>query len=136
MIWSLLFGALPGLAKQGLSYLQSKNDTELAKMGLSRDVATSVVASETTRAVSALDAFKAMLSHPVFWIAWGLGALPVMAYHAAVFWVSIFPFWGWVVLEVPAAQAKFAETVVGNVFLLTGASSVVAGVAHAWATKK
>jgi hypothetical protein len=123
---------IPGLAKSLLGYLQSKNDTELAKLGLSRDVTNAIVAADTQRYSGTLDVYKLMLSHPVFWIAWGLGVFPVMLYHAAIFFVSTFPFWGWVVQEVPAAQSKFAETVVGNVFLLTGASTVVAGLASAW----
>lgn len=130
-MWGLLT-MIPGLAKGLLGYLQSKNDVELAKLGLSRDATVSIVGSESRRQEGALDVYKLMLSHPVFWIAWGLGVFPVMLYHASIFWVSIFPFWGWTVLKAPLDQLKFAETVVGNVFLLTGTSTVVAGLAQAW----
>jgi hypothetical protein len=131
-MWSFLSLIFPGLAKGLLGYLQSRNDTELAKLGLSRDVAVSVVSSESKRQEAALDVYKLMLSHPVFWIAWGLGVFPVMLYHSSIFWVSIFPFWGWEVLKAPPDQLEFAKTVVGNVFLLTGTSTVVAGLAQAW----
>ena len=123
---------IPGLAKSLLGYLQTRNDTELAKLGLAKEATVSIVASESKRQEGALDVYKLMLSHPVFWIAWGLGVFPVMLYHAAVFWVSIFPFWGWTVLRAPFDQLEFAKTVVGNVFLLTGTSAVVAGLAQAW----
>ena len=131
-MWSFLTLIFPGLAKSLLGYLQSRNDTELGKLGLSRDATVSIVGSESRRQEAALDVYKLMLSHPVFWIAWGLGVFPVMLYHASVFWVSIFPFWGWEVLKAPADQLEFAKTVVGNVFLLTGTSTVVAGLAQAW----
>jgi hypothetical protein len=123
---------IPGLAKSLLGYLSQRNDTELAKLGLSRDATTAIVASETKRSEGAFSVYKEMLNHPVFWVAWGLGVFPVMLYHAAIFFVSIFPFWGWTVLKVPPDQIEFSKTVVGNVFLLTGASTVVAGIAAAW----
>jgi hypothetical protein len=130
-MWTILT-MIPGLAQSLLGYLQTRNDTQLAKLGLARDSTAAIVAVEGKRQDAALDVYKLMLSHPVFWIAWGLGVFPVMLYHAAIFWVSIFPFWGWTVLRAPPDQLAFANTVVGNVFLLTGTSTVVASLAQAW----
>jgi hypothetical protein len=59
---------------------------------------------------------NAAMSHPVWWVAWGLGVFPVFLYHASIFWVSTFPFWGWVVLKAPADALDFAKLVVGSMF--------------------
>lgn len=130
-----LFGlltSLPDMIKGLFGYLNKRQDTAALANGNAKEVDVAIVQSETARQGKALDVYSAMLSHPIFWVAWGLGVIPVMTYHAAVFFVSTFPFWGWTVLKVPPDQLEFSKTVVGNVFLLTGASTVVAGIAHAW----
>lgn len=130
-MWGLLT-SIPGFLNGLLGYLNKKQDTAAVFNGNSKDVAIAAIQSETARRLGALDVYKQLLSHPVFWIAWGLGVLPVMLWHASVFFVSTFPMWGWTVLKVPPEQIEFGKTVVGNVFMLTGASTVVAGIAQAW----
>lgn len=132
---SWLFGlitSLPDLIKGLFGYLNKREDTSVARSGDAKDVGVAIVQAEGKRQERALSVYEVMLSHPIFWIAWGLGVLPVMLYHACIFWVSTFPFWGWSILKVPADQTAFSQTVVGNVFLLTGASTIVAGIAQAW----
>ena len=136
-----LLTALPDLIKSWFGLQSKKLDTAAIASGNAKDVDVSIVQAESARTAGALDAYKEMLKHPVFWIAWGLGVFPVMTYHATVFLVSTFPYlWFWLtnipasqaVLKVPQDQIEFGKTVVGNVFLLTGASTVVAGIAQAW----
>jgi hypothetical protein len=115
--------------------LNKKEDTAVVQSGNSKDVSVAIVQAEGRRQERALSVYEIMLNHPIFWIAWGLGVLPVMLWHASIFWVSTFPFWGWLVLKVPPEQIEFSKTVVGNVFLLTGTSTIVAGIAHAWNKK-
>jgi hypothetical protein len=124
--------AIPDLIKGLFGWLNKKEDTAVVTNTNSKDVSVAVVQAEASRQHDALDVYKQMLSHPIFWCAWGLGVFPVMTYHAAVFFVSTFPMWGWKVLKVPTDQIEFSKTVIGNVFLLTGASTVVAGIASAW----
>jgi hypothetical protein len=133
-LWKLVTD-LPGLLKDLLGYMGKREDTKVSASVNAKDVSTAIVQSETERNKGVVNVTLAMMNHPIFWCAWGLGVFPVFAYHAAVFWVSTFPFWGWTVLKVPPDQMEFAKTVVGSVFTLTGTSAVIAGLAAAW-TKK
>jgi hypothetical protein len=133
-LWKLVTD-LPGLLKDLFGYMGKREDTKVSASVNAKDVSTAIVQSETERNKGVVNVTLAMMNHPIFWCAWGLGVFPVFAYHAAVFWVSTFPFWGWTVLKVPPDQIEFSKTVVGSVFTLTGTSAVIAGLAAAW-TKK
>jgi hypothetical protein len=133
MTW--LLNALTGLPAflQGLlGWLNKKEDTTVDLSNNAKDVATSAIQSETSRQSNVKDIALVMMSHPIFWVAWGFGVFPVLLYHAAVYWVSTFPFWGWVVHKVPHEELAYGQTVIGSVFMLTGASTLVAGIVHAW----
>src|SRR5690242_5108951 len=135
MLASLLLG-LPGVLNGLLSYLNKKQDTALEQFRVGntngKEVSIAVIQAEIARQNASKETILNGMNHPIWWVAWGLGVFPVLLYHASIFWVSIFPFWGWTVLEVPAAQAAFAQLVVGSIFGLTGASMVVTGIAKAW----
>jgi hypothetical protein len=133
-LWRLVTD-LPGLLKELLGYLGKREDTKVNASDNAKDVSVAIVQSETSRNNNVRDVTLAMMNHPIFWCAWGLGVFPVFLYHASIFWVSTFPFWGWKVLKVPPDQMEFAQTVVGSVFTLTGTSAVISGLAAAW-TKK
>jgi hypothetical protein len=75
------------------------------------------------------------MGHPVFWIAWALGVLPVMLYYGSIFWVSTFPALGWEVAKAPADALEFAHQITNWMFGIAGASSLVAGVSQAWAKR-
>jgi hypothetical protein len=130
-IFSLLTG-FPGFLTGLLSYLNKKQDTAAIFNGNSKDVAVAVIQAETSRLNGVKDMTLAMMSHPVFWVAWGLGVFPVLLYHASIFFVSTFPVVGWTVLKVPHDEIDFGRMVIGSVFTLTGASTVVSGLAQAW----
>jgi hypothetical protein len=123
---------IPGFLNGLLAYLNKKQDTSAVFDGNSKDVAIAVVQAEMARNAAVKDVTSAMLSHPTFWIAWSFGVFPVLLYHSAVFFVSTFPAYGWTVLKVPDVELEYGRMVVGSVFTLTGASTVVAGIAHAW----
>jgi hypothetical protein len=125
---AFLQGILPSL----LSWLNKKEDTTVDRSNNAKEVATAAIASETARQSNVKDIALVMMSHPIFWVAWGVGVFPVLLYHASVYWVSTFPFWGWVVHKVPAAELAYGQTVISSVFMLTGASTLVAGIVHAW----
>ncbi|WP_368508101.1 hypothetical protein [Bradyrhizobium lupini] len=132
---SALLG-LPALLTQFMGglfgWLNKKQDVAVTENTNARDVTTAALQMETSHFSDVKDVTMAMMSHPVFWIAWGLGVFPVMLYHAAIFFVSTFPALGWTVLKVPDVELEYARLVVGSVFTLTGASTVVAGLASAW----
>lgn len=137
VVFGLLAQLLPGL----FGWLNKREDTRVVENNNSATVSTALIRNDSVRISAVRDVTLAMMSHPVFWCAWGLGVFPVLTYHALIFFVSTFPhFWLWAtgipanraVLEVPAAQMEYARLVVGSVFTLTGVSTVVAGIASAW----
>jgi len=130
-----LFGLasfLPDLLNGLLSWLNKKEDTAVVENNNAKDVSVAIVQSETSHGAVVRDVTMAMMSHPVFWVAWGIGVFPVLLYHGAIYFVSTFPMIGWTVLKVPHDELAFGQMVVGSVFTLTGASTLVAGLAHAW----
>lgn len=133
-IFSLLT-SLPGFLNGLLAYLQKKQDADVAKNTNAKDVGIAVVQAETARYQAAASVLQVAMGHPVFWIAWALGVLPVMLYYASIFWVSTFPALGWSVLKAPADALEFAHQITGWMFGIAGASSLVAGVAQAWAKR-
>jgi hypothetical protein len=123
---------IPGLLNGLLAYLDKKQDTSAVFDGNSKDVAVALIQAEVAKNAAVKDVTSAMLSHPTFWVAWGVGVFPVLFYHAAIYFVSTFPACGWTVLKVPDVELEYGRLVVGAVFTLTGASTVVSGIAHAW----
>jgi hypothetical protein len=129
----LNLGALLPQVITGLfGWLNKKQDTHVVENNNSATVSTEVIRNDTAHIAAVRDVTMAMLNHPVFWCAWGLGVFPVLLYHAAIFFVSTFPVLGWTVLKVPDVELEYARLVVGSVFTLTGTSTVVAGIASAW----
>jgi hypothetical protein len=129
----LNLGALLPQVITGLfGWLNKKEDTRVVENNNSVTVSTAVVQNDTSHIAAVRDVTMAMLNHPVFWVAWGLGVFPVLLYHACIFFVSTFPALGWTVLKVPNEELEYARLVVGSVFTLTGTSTVVAGIASAW----
>lgn len=133
-LFSLLTG-LPGFLTGLLGYLQKKQDTAALQNSNAKDVGIAVVQAEVARQANAASVVKVAMGHPVWWVAWTIGVFPVLLYYASIFWVSTFPWWGWTVLAAPADALDFAKLVVGSMFTIGGASSVIAGVAHAWAKR-
>jgi hypothetical protein len=129
----LNLGALLPQVITGLfGWLNKKEDTHVVQSNNSATVSTEVIRNDSTRIAAVRDTTLAMMNHPIFWIAWGLGVFPVLLYHAAIFFVSTFPVFGWTVLKVPHEELEYARLVVGSVFTLTGTATVVAGIASAW----
>jgi hypothetical protein len=133
-LFSLLTN-IPGFLNGLLAYLNKRQDTAVARSADAKDVTISTVQAEVTRLQLLKELSGAAMNHPIWWFAWAIGVFPVLTYHAAVYWVSVFPWWGWTVLQVPAEQAEFGRTVVGWMFGIGGASSLVTGLAHAWKTR-
>jgi hypothetical protein len=132
---SALFGLLtgiPGFLNGLLAYLNKRQDTAVIFDTNSKDVALAAVQAEVSRMNAATSVISAAMGHPIWWFAWGLGVFPVLLYYASIFFVSTFPFWGWEVLKAPADALDFAKLVTGSMFAIGGASSLVAGLAHAW----
>jgi hypothetical protein len=137
-MWEMLKGLfgltalLPKIVDGTFSWLNKKQDTAVVQNNNAASVSSAIVQSETARNADVKDIALVMMSHPIFWVAWGLGVFPVLAYHAAIYFVSTIPALGWTVLKVPDIELAYGDKVVGSVFMLTGASTVVAALTHAW----
>ena len=134
IIFSLLTG-IPGFLNGLLAYLQKRQDTAVIQSGNSKDVSIAVVQAEVARVQVAASVLQVAMGHWTFWLAWTVGVFPVMLYYACIFFVSTFPTYGWAVLKAPPDALEFGHTVANWMFGISGASSLVAGVAQAW-TKK
>jgi hypothetical protein len=138
MIWSLLSG-IPGLLNGLLTYLNKKQDNALEQFRIGntngKDVSIAVVLAEQARINALKDVTISAMSHPVWWLAWCLGVFPVFTYYACIFWVSTFPGLGWVILKAPPDALEYARLVVGSMFGIAGASSIVTGIAQAWSKR-
>jgi hypothetical protein len=133
MSWLItLLTSVPQLLTGLFGWLNKKEDTRVVENNNSATVSAAVIRNDTAHIAAVRDVTLSMMNHPVFWVAWGLGVVPVMLYHAAIFFVSTFPALGWTVLKVPDVELEYARLVVGSVFTLTGTSTVVAGIASAW----
>lgn len=127
MAWFL--SLLPSLFKGIFGWLGKLTDAKTAANAEAGAVQTAAMQAD----VALVSAYTtAAMSHPIFWIAWGLGVFPVLGYHACIFFVSTFPAYGWVVQKVPDVELAYGQTVVGSVFVLTGATSLISGIASSW----
>jgi hypothetical protein len=133
-LFSLLTG-IPGFLNGLLAYLQKKQDTAVIQNSNAKDVGIAIVQAETTRLQAAASVLQVAMGHWAFWVAWGIGVFPVMLYYASIFFVSTFPMLGWEVLKAPADALEFGHSVTNWMFGISGASSLVAGVAQAWAKR-
>lgn len=133
-LFSLLAG-IPGFLTGLLTYLNKRQDTAVAQNTNAKDVGISVVQAEVSRIQAASSVLQVAMGHPVFWIGWAIGVLPVMLYYGSIFWVSTFPWLGWEVQRAPADALAFGHQVTNWMFGIAGASSLVAGVAQAWSKR-
>lgn len=134
-LFSLLTG-LPGFLNGVLSYLNKKQDNALEQFRIGntngKEVSVAVVLAEKARMDALKDVTLSAMSHPIWWVAWGLGVFPVLSHHALIYWVSTFPGLGWTILKVPPDQIEFGKIVVLSMFGIGGASALVTTVANAW----
>jgi hypothetical protein len=92
MSWLIsLLTSVPQLLTGLFGWLNKKEDTRVVENNNSATVSTAVIQNDTAHIAAVRDVTMAMLNHPVFWVAWGLGVFPVLLYHAAIFFVSTFP---------------------------------------------
>jgi hypothetical protein len=137
-LFSLLTG-LPGFLNGLLTYLNKKQDNALEQFRIGntngKEVSIAVVQAELARVQSMQAVTINAMSHPIWWVAWSLGVFPVLAYHACVYIVSIFPGLEWTVLKVPAEQAEFGRIIVNWMFGIGGASALVSGVSQLWSKR-
>lgn len=121
-----------GLLTSVMSWLNKREDVAAVQSTNAATATGALVQADIAHTNAIRDVTTQMFSHPVFWVAWAFGVFPVLLYHACIYFVSTFPMLGWTVLKVPHDELEFGQMVIGSVFTFTGASSVVAGLAHAW----
>lgn len=110
-----------------------------AQTGLAAAEAAAVVQAEAARVAAQANAQMAAMSHPVWWVAWGLFVLPVAFYDAAIHVKSLLCMLSadakvcnaaWVILEVPKEIESWDMYVVLSMFGLAVTSSVVTSIVN------
>lgn len=100
---------------------------------LAVDLAVKEIEAERDRRQAQKDLGIAAMSHPVWWVAWGLFVIPVGIYHATIFILSTLgiPPCGkiivtgcFTVLEVPADQKALSTAVIQYLFLAQAGAGV------------
>lgn len=128
-------GGSKALIQSGIDLWAKKMGVDLEKFKASTDSdkanSLAAIGYDGKRVDAHVQVIMQAMNHPIFWVAWGLFVLPVGLHHAAVFWVSTFPFWGWPVLEVPAMQAETAKQIVGTIFLAQAGTGITAAIVDA-----
>lgn len=118
--------------------VKNLSDTHAAvvasQTGLATEQTKAVVSAEIARQNVVGSLMMAMMSHPIWWIAWCLFVLPVGIYDALIHLKSILcPFLGsacqWDILRVPATQESWDMYVVLSFFGIFAASGVVTSIA-------
>lgn len=134
-----LLAMIPGFLNGLVTWLNKREDTALEKFRVDtvsgKEVSIELIKGEIARTNSLRDVGIAAMNHPIWWAAWALGVFPVLGYHAAVFWVSIFPGLGWTILKVPPDQLEFGKLVVQYMFGIGGVTAVTGTIMSRWAKR-
>ncbi len=103
---------------------QARLDAQTDEARLDADIKIKQIEADIDRQQAASRFSLGQMNHPIWWAAWIVFVLPIGVYHAAIFFVSTFPFWGWPVERVPPAQEEWARLIVLSIF---GAQIVAGG---------
>lgn len=138
MIWRLLgfvFGGKSPLDALTDTYLKYK-DSEVESERIRADLARRQIDAEVEHRANQVDVVKAGMQHRIFWVAWGLAALPTAAWHGwgmldSMLWDgSLLPD----VAALPPQLKEYADTVWQNIFYTGGAVAGATGAASVIAT--
>jgi hypothetical protein len=130
-MWEWLGNLLAGPVVTGLlnaykAKLAATNATDEAALSL----AVAQINAEIARKAAQKDLGIASMSHPVWWMAWGLFVIPVGLYHATIFLLSTFGVdpHTFAVLKVPAEEQALSQSVIEYLFLAQSTSGVIGAV--------
>ena len=129
-MWTFLGSLIGGPVVNGLlKAYQSKLEAQNTRDAKAAELAVEDIRAEIARRGAQRDLGIAAMSHPVWWVAWGLFVIPVGLYHATIFILSTLGIGPetYAVLKVPADQQRLSEVVIQYLFLAQ-ASAGVAGV--------
>ncbi len=116
---------------------KAKLSAENTRDHIAADLAKADIEAQIARRHAQRDLGIAAMSHPAWWAAWLLFVIPVGLYNAAIFMLSTFGIppctaevveGCFTVLQVPAAQEKIANDIVGFIFLAQGGAGVAGAV--------
>ena len=127
-MWTILAKLIGGPIVNGLiQAYKAKLTNATEKDKLAVDLAAKEIEAETARRMAQRDLGIAGMSHPVWWIAWGLFVIPVGLYHATIFVLSTLSIGPdtYAVLKVPPAQEELSATIISYLFLAQAGSGVV-----------
>lgn len=120
---SLIGGPIvKGLIDGYKAKLEAQNDSDR----IAADLAGKAIEAEIARRNAQRDLGIASMSHPVWWVAWGLFVIPVGLYHASIFILSTLGIGPdvYAVLKVPPDQQELSRVIIQYLFLAQGGAGV------------
>lgn len=137
-MWTAILSFIGGPIVKGLiegykAKLEAGNTTDR----IAAELAQKDIEGEIARRNAQRDLGIASMSHPVWWIAWGLFVIPVGLYHALIFLLSTAGIppcspkiltGCFTVLEVPPDQKNLSTAVIQYMFLAQATSGIAGAV--------
>lgn len=123
------FGGLNPLKALTDTYIKYKN-SEIESEKIQADIAKKQIDAMVANAGYQADVIKTGMQHKVFWLVWGLAALPLAAWFA---WGTLDTLTNGALPDVatlPPQLKEYADSVWQNVFFTGGAVAGVTGVAQ------
>ena len=130
-MWTFLGSLIGGPVVNGLlKAYQSKLEAQNTRDAKAAELAVEDIRAEIARRGAQRDLGIAAMSHPVWWVAWGLFVIPVGLYHATIFILSTLGIGPetYAVLKVPADQQRLSEVIIQYLFLAQATAGVAGAV--------
>lgn len=126
-ITSLLSGPLVRGVIEGY---RLKLDAANTRDRIAADLAEKAIDAERARRDAQRDLGIAGMSHPVWWVAWGLFVVPVGLYHATIFVLSTLGIGPetYAVLKVPPDQQELSRAIIQYLFLAQAGAGVAGAI--------
>lgn len=109
---------------------EKKADTALGKEKVAAEVAGELIKGDIEHVKAKKELGLAAMTHPIWWVAWGLFVFPVGFYHAGIFFLSILSIGPqtYAILQVPPEQEKWAREIVMHIFTLQAGAGIAGAI--------
>lgn len=128
MITSIILTIARGLIRFAGVAVDARTEQLRIKAGV--DIAAITAEMHANR--YARDVMLAAMNHRIFWVVWGLFAVPLATWWAwgmgNTIFVGVFPH----VAEIPETMRPYADAIVANVFYTGGGMAIASSIVRAW----
>jgi hypothetical protein len=137
--WLKLLTDVPALLREGIGWLNKREDTKVA---INRDnrageqvVDVAAIGALTEGAKVHKELSIVGMGHPIWWVAWALFVLPPGVYNSCIYWVSTFPSLGWTIQQVPAKQEEWGQMAVVYLLGAQVSTGIIKSIVESWARR-